>query len=90
MAMSNNDTYTLTVMWGKYNVLNDDQSATVQRFCWHAIATHIRYTDRVIVVPTGWTDTTPDNVETSTIECYAATWGGMSENLSALVTFWNE
>lgn len=89
--MSNADNYTLSVIWGKFKIpAGDGSSATVERFCWHAIATHTRYITNSITVPTGWTDVTPDMVDNSSIECYAETWGGMSTKLSALATFWNE
>lgn len=90
MAMSNNDTYTLTVMWGKFNVLDIDNDTTEQRFCWHAIATHTRFISFSVTVPTGWTNTSPDTAETTTLECYADTWSEMSTKLSVLATFWNE
>lgn len=89
MAMSNNDNYSITVIWGKFTVPLDD-GTTVQRFCWNAIATHTRYTEPINVVPTGWTDITPDTGITTSVECYANTWDDMCTKLSALATFWNE
>lgn len=87
MAIVNMDTYSLTVIWGKFSVPTGDSSTEIT-WCWHAIATHIMDVTPSPTVPTGWIDTTQENNRTETIECYADNWTDMSSKLALLATFW--
>ena len=87
MAIVNRDTYSLIVTWGKFNVPIGDGTSDV-KWCWHAIATHIRTTTPSPTVPTGWINTTQDNNSTESIECYADDWTSMSNKIALLGTFW--
>ena len=88
MAISNFDTYTLSVSWGKFPLTNPDDQSITNTWCWHAIATHVRFTIPVPTIPTGWLDASTPDSNADSIECYAGDWSEMSTKISALSTFW--
>ena len=93
MAMDNNSTYNLVVMWGEFlfdhNQAMEPIDPPVLKWGWKATATFIDNANPVHSVPIGWFESTPPQGRFYRIECTAYTWFEMSNKIRALDDFWD-
>lgn len=92
MPMNNDNTYNLTVTWGKF-LFNYDTDGNLLpepelRWGWKGTATIITNLTHSVVVPNGWTYSTPPQGTFYRVETVQYTWLDMQTAISALALFW--